>query len=390
MTKPILVYVDDEPINLTVLEAAMPPEWEVHTFDSPLKALEALSKLDPWLVISDQKMPGMNGVAFLEIVKKTNPGALRVIVTGFSDEDLVVDSVRKAQISDYIKKPWDVDDLCHRLQKLIETFLLERDVRAKTAELEEKNKALQKALDDVQRAKNEEQSLRKELESWAPPFAIASLSSLNEFPKRMDLTLITYDLINSSELHDVFVDNKPAKSLIMHKFTEIVLKYGGWREHHSGDLAYAHFGLLKQIDRPCDVALAVSSEFRVFLRNFNMQHNTQIECGIGLHYAKDCLIDIHVIEVATQDKKIIQKSFDTSSKEVDLVFRLEKKAHELPGTNIIMSQDFVNKVSGRTDDFVKVSGFTPKGYGKSIDIHVKRSDRCSETDIARLTLEKAA
>ena len=121
-----------KPINLTVLEAALPSDWIIHTYDSPMKALEEVPKLEPWVVISDQKMPGMNGVAFLEIIKKTNPDALRVIVTGFSDEDLVVDSVRKAQISDYIKKPWDVDDLSHRIEKLVDTYKLEKDIKFKT------------------------------------------------------------------------------------------------------------------------------------------------------------------------------------------------------------------------------------------------------------------
>ena len=78
--RPVIVYVDDEPMNLTVLEAALPTEWDIKTFDSPLKALDAMATINPWIVISDQKMPGMNGVSFLEIIKKTNPN-LQVLPT---------------------------------------------------------------------------------------------------------------------------------------------------------------------------------------------------------------------------------------------------------------------------------------------------------------------
>ncbi|MBY0553765.1 response regulator [bacterium] len=375
--KPIIMYVDDEPMNLTVMEAALPSDWEVHTFDSPLKALEAVSKINPWIVISDQKMPGMSGVSFLEIIKKTNPEALRVIVTGFSDEDLVVDSVRKAQIADYIKKPWDVDDLSHRIQKLVETYLLELDVKLKTAELEKKNNELQTALAQVEKSKIDEQNLRKELESWAPPFILDAIGKSVSYPLKKDLTLITYDLIGSSELHAVEINNKPAKTLIMHKFTELVLKFGGWREHHAGDLAYAHFGLLKDIDRSCDIALAVASEFRVFLRNFNIQHGTKVECGIGLHFAKDCLVDLHKIEVSTDFGNFVQKSFDTSSIEVDLVFRIEKAAHDIPGSNIIMSEGFYERLTTKDALLCKVENFKPKGYGKSICMYVKKSDFCT-------------
>ncbi|MFZ4402723.1 MAG: response regulator [Pseudobdellovibrionaceae bacterium] len=379
--KPLIVYVDDEPMNLTVLEAALPSDWDIRTYDSPLKALDEISKIDPWVVISDQKMPGMNGVSFLEIVKKTNPDAIRVIVTGFSDEDLVVDSVRKAQIADYIKKPWDVDDLCHRIQKLVETFLLEKDIKLKSRQLEEKNRELNAALSFVEQAKNEEQKLRLELESWAPPFMLNSIGSLNQFPISKDLTLITYDLKNSSDLHNIIVNGKPAKSWIMYKFTELVLKYGGWREHHSGDLAYAHFGLLKEVDKPCDIALAVASEFRMFLRNFSLQNNTEIECGIGLHFAENCFVDLHSIEVVIDGKKVIQKSFDTSSKEVDLVFRIEKEAHQLAGTNIMMSEVFIQKLKNPPTDLFEVRNFLPKGYGKEINIFIKKSDKCKPEDL---------
>lgn len=388
--KPIIIYVDDEPMNLTVLEAALPSDWEIHTYDSPLKALEEVPKLEPWVVISDQKMPGMNGVAFLEIIKKTNPDALRVIVTGFSDEDLVVDSVRKAQISDYIKKPWDVDDLSHRIEKLVDTYKLQRDVKFKTLELEKKNKELQTALEQVEKSKLQESKLREELESWAPPFVLETLGNQLSFPIKKDLTLITYDLINSSELHSVIVDGKLAKTVIMHKFTELVLKFGGWREHHSGDLAYAHFGLLKEVSNPCDMALAVASEFRVFLKNFNIQNNTTIECGIGLHYAKNCIVELHEIQVVVGGKKIIQKSFDTSSIEVDLVFRIEKIAHELQGTNMILSEEFATRLNNNGDVLEKLENYTPKGYGKPISVFVKKSNRCTAEDIKSLSQKLAA
>lgn len=388
--KPVILYVDDEPMNLTVMEAALPSDWEIHVFDSPLKALECSTKINPWIVISDQKMPGMSGVSFLEIIKKTNPDALRVIVTGFSDEDLVVDSVRKAQISDYIKKPWDVDDLCHRIQKLVETYLLEADIKSKTAELEKKNAELNVAMLQVEKSKLEEQNLRKELESWAPPFILESLQKNINYPINKDLTLITYDLVGSSDLHSIQINNKPAKSIVMHKFTELVLKFGGWREHHAGDLAYAHFGLLKNVEKSCDVALAVASEFRMFLRNFNMQHNTNIECGIGLHFAKDCLVDLHKIEVLTDSGKYTQKSFDTSSIEVDLVFRIEKSAHEIPGSNIIMSEEFFKRLSFQDNTFHKVEKFKPKGYGKEINLFVKKSDLCSDNLLSEFKLKIAA
>jgi len=60
--KPLIVFVDDEPNNLTVFEASMPPEWEVKTFTLPTQALQELSNLGPAVILTDQRMPEMNGV----------------------------------------------------------------------------------------------------------------------------------------------------------------------------------------------------------------------------------------------------------------------------------------------------------------------------------------
>ena len=71
--KPMILYVDDEPMNLTVFEAALPSDWDVKTFRSPLKAFEALESLAPWVIVSDQRMPDLTGVRFLELSKKFHP-----------------------------------------------------------------------------------------------------------------------------------------------------------------------------------------------------------------------------------------------------------------------------------------------------------------------------
>jgi PAS domain S-box-containing protein len=115
--RPIIYYVDDEPFNLTVFEAAAPEEWDVRTFDAASQAIGAMVTDCPWVVITDQRMPGINGVEFLEAVKDFDGDIVRIVVTGYADESLIIDSVRRAQIYDYIRKPWDADDLVSRIEK---------------------------------------------------------------------------------------------------------------------------------------------------------------------------------------------------------------------------------------------------------------------------------
>lgn len=380
--KPLIVYVDDEPMNLTVLEAALPTEWDIKTFDNPLKALDALNSIEPWIVISDQKMPGMNGVSFLEIIRKTHPHALRVLVTGYSDEDLVVDSVRKAQISDYIRKPWDVDDLEHRVKKLVDTYLLERENREKSAELEQKNIELNIALKTAGDSKAREEKFRKELECWAPPFIFNILESHEKnFPCKKDLSVITYDIIKSSELHGKEFNGISIRSLILRGFTEILLKSGAWRESHSGDSAFGHIGLFKVNPNSCDILLAAASEFRMFLRNLSLQANIEFECGIGLHFAKDCLVDIHEVHIDYFGQKLTQKSFDATSTGIDLVHRIEKLAHDLPGSNIFMTKDFFDKITVGKEGIQQMGTFAVKGQPEPIDVYARLSEQASDREV---------
>ncbi|MCM2352234.1 MAG: response regulator [Pseudobdellovibrio sp.] len=389
--KPLVVYVDDEPMNLTVFEAAMPEDWEIQVFDSPLKALDALTKLNPCIVVSDQKMPGMVGVNFLEIVKRTHPSTKRVIATGYSEEDLVVDSIRKAGVHDYIKKPWDVEDLLHRLKSVMETYNLEKELFEKNSLLEKQNHELQKMTEDLKKAKAIEEQARKELEAWAPPFVLSAIQSNSlKFPMRRDLALICFDIINSSETHDITIDGASVRSVILKGFSESVLRQGGWRESHAGDSAYAHFGLLESTSNPVESALATATEFRSFLRALNLKYGLKIECGIGLHLAKDVSINLHEIEIQTLRGTIKQKSFDSTSPDVDLVHRLESFTHQLPGSNVAISESFAKVIIDKLPQAKDLGNFQLKGQKALTKIYLKPSDQVTEQQIIEIKEKSAA
>lgn len=372
--KPLIIYVDDEPHNLTVFEAALPADWEILTFDNPLSALDALNGKTPSVVFSDQRMPGMNGVSFLEIVRKTTPFAKRALVTGYSDEDLVVESVRKAQVHDYIRKPWDVDDLLHRVQKLVDTFNLEAELRTKSELLEKQNEELKKISVELQKSEEREKSLRIELQSWAPPFVLETIQTDKlSFPVRKSLALIVFDIVNSSQLHDIVVDDQPIRSTVVKGFAESVIKFGGWRESSAGDSAYAHFGLFENNGNPYEAAYAVANEFRLFLSHLNRKHGTAVECGIGLHVAPETLVNIEEAKILGVRGLISQKTLTTASPHIDLVHRIEKLTHLLPGSNIIMSEEFNRKLERPVDGLIQLGDISLKGQPKACPLLLKPS-----------------
>ncbi len=389
--KPVILYVDDDAHNLTIFEASMPEDWTVKTFSNPMKALEKLDQIQPWVIVADQRMPGVKGVEFLEVSKKIVPHAMRVIVTGYSDEDLVIETVRKAQIFDYIRKPWDTDDLEASIKKAVEYYKinfekeqLHSELLKREEELRMKNKELISLNEKLKKSKLSELQNREELECWAPPFLLEAIQSgVQKFPIRKDLVCITFDIVNSNEIHEKNANGKPIRSLIIQNFSESVIRNGGWRESHSGDSAYAHFGLLKNEGNSFEAALAVAREFRVSLRNLSDVHGVKVECGIAIHLAKNVTVDIHQVQLNTPNGVVTQKSFDTTSNDVDLVHRLEKLAHELKGTNILLTGDFANHLEKIPRGLISVGTKLFKGSKNETEILLIPSDYLKDADIEK-------
>jgi FixJ family two-component response regulator/class 3 adenylate cyclase len=348
--KPVIMFVDDEPHNLAVFEAAMPENWVVHVFDSPVSALEQLHKIKPNVVVSDQRMPAMKGVKFLELGRQLCPNSVRILVTGYSDEDLIIESVRAAKVFDYIRKPWDVDELVKRLQAGIEHSelaaqreILENELRAREAELQQRNQELMTKSFELEKSLLQLQETSKELSCWVPPVVTWLAKAKTSFPIKRDLALLVIDIIGSGAAHGKTVGGKALRSLALEEFAMLVMKHGGYLENTEGDAAYANFGLIENTGRLCDAAMAVANEFRAALKSIATHHQQVIECGIGLHFAKQIDANVSVLSMNTPSGPIVQKNFYTSSPEVDLVHRIEKLVHQLPGSNIVMSDEFLGQ-----------------------------------------------
>lgn len=120
--KPRLVYVDDQKENLVTFEAHLSEDWEIKSYLRAIDALNELSEFKPAIILSDMRMGQINGVEFLLKSKEILPNAVRIIITGYADEQLLIAAVRYAQVFDYIQKPYDAKDLEVRLQKAYDHF----------------------------------------------------------------------------------------------------------------------------------------------------------------------------------------------------------------------------------------------------------------------------
>ena len=105
--RPLLLLVDDEPRILSALRRTLRREgYEIITAESSSEALELLAERPVALVVSDQKMRGMNGLEFLEAVARRHPGVGRLLLTGWPEE-VPAHQLEQLGIQALIPKPWD-------------------------------------------------------------------------------------------------------------------------------------------------------------------------------------------------------------------------------------------------------------------------------------------
>ncbi|MEM1425080.1 MAG: SpoIIE family protein phosphatase [Cyanobacteria bacterium P01_H01_bin.130] len=107
-----LMVVDDEPDNLDLLFRTFRRDFKVYKADSGFQALETLDREGEMAVIvTDQRMPGMNGTEFLSRTVDRFPDTVRIILTGYTDVDDLVGAINSGKVYRYITKPWSPDSL---------------------------------------------------------------------------------------------------------------------------------------------------------------------------------------------------------------------------------------------------------------------------------------
>ncbi len=144
MNKPKVLCVDDDQDNLSAVEAILSQDFEVLSFRSAAQALEHLNTdLDFSIILSDQRMPEMMGVDFLEATLKLTPKPIRILFTGYSDFESAIDAINRAQIYRYLTKPWAPTDLILTLKEAYQKFILSNELKLK-------NEQLQKAITELQ------------------------------------------------------------------------------------------------------------------------------------------------------------------------------------------------------------------------------------------------
>lgn len=151
-----MLVVDDEPDNLDLLYRTFRREYKVLRAASGVEALDVLAtEGEVAVIISDQRMPEMKGTEFLSKTVPTFPNTVRIILTGFTDVEDLVEAINAGQVYRYITKPWDPEELRDVVERATETYAL----------LKQRDEELQRAEKQIKLATTVAQAAMQQLSS---------------------------------------------------------------------------------------------------------------------------------------------------------------------------------------------------------------------------------
>lgn len=274
-----ILYVDDEEQNLVSFKATFRREYPILTAKSAIEALDMLKAHDVQLIITDQRMPQMTGVQFLEQVLPIYPDTVRIILTGFSDLEAVISAINMGRVFRYITKPWDENELRMTLENARQFY-----------ELQQKNKRLIAQLQ--QKVEEQEKTLRLFMKYVPETVVERALSTSGDSifeGEQRTITVLFCDIRGFTRLSEEMLPREVVAFLNDYYgvMTQAVKKHGGSVHQFVGDEVFAAFGAPVAVTEAEEKAVACAIEMiekvRLLNEKYTRRFNREIEVGIGIN-----------------------------------------------------------------------------------------------------------
>lgn len=180
-----ILLLDDENDILKALNRVLRMDYNVVTFDNGADALQHLQDNPVHIIISDMRMPEMDGADFLAKAREMQPQTVRLLLTGYADIQSTVRAVNAGGIHTYISKPWDNENLKLIVAKAAEFYRLSRDKERLTIELAERNKELEVVNQELAENNQKLEEFNQALEAKVQERTL----ELQETNKRLEISL---------------------------------------------------------------------------------------------------------------------------------------------------------------------------------------------------------
>ena len=293
-----ILYVDDEVNNLNSFRAALRRNYNVFTAESGSEGIDIIAHHDIHVVVTDQRMPNMTGVQFLQHIPGDQDN-IRIILTGFSDVESIIEAINTGKVYRYITKPWDKEELKITIDNAVETVMLRRNNKKLISELQATNEHLEEKV----RSRTLEVETQKEI------IVAAKLQSdnllLNILPdeiaeelkrfgrsyarKHTQVSVLFADIKGFTMIAETLSPERLVTALdeIFRAFDNIVDKYDMEKIKTIGDAYMCACGLPRSDSENAIKAVKAAIDMQQFIHGFGLacriQNLPEMEIRIGIH-----------------------------------------------------------------------------------------------------------
>lgn len=141
-----VLYIDDEEKNLQTFQITFKKYYTVYVADSVKEAFKILLANPIHVVLTDQQMPEMTGIDFLQRIHYNYPDIIRMVLTAHIDQDVILKALNEFNVFGFILKPWDNIDLKVKIDQALEKYEKDMGYRTKIKGLEDEIKQLKEEL----------------------------------------------------------------------------------------------------------------------------------------------------------------------------------------------------------------------------------------------------
>ena len=238
-----ILFVDDEPEILSAIERILYRErYNMYFAMDGIEALDSMSKIPIHIVVTDMRMPNMDGLTLLRNVKKLYPNTIRVALSAYIQIGQLLPCINSGEIFRFIIKPAEVKELKQVLQDASEYYLLIKDRESLILELNNKNEKLLQALEqqkDIEKQFRQLAIMDDVTDLYNRRFLSFSLKQQFDQCKKnsQDLSCIVFDLLHFKEINDAYgyafgdtiLKRIAAQLLSIMSSTDLGFRYGGAR-----------------------------------------------------------------------------------------------------------------------------------------------------------------
>lgn len=349
-----ILYVDDDPHNLVSFKATFRREYKIYTANSGEEGIKLLREQNIKLIITDQRMPGMTGVQFLEQTQAEHPETIRVVLTGFSDMEAIIDMINGGRIFRYITKPWREEEIRMTIENARRVY-----------DLQQANKKL---VGELQTKVEEQERTLKLFIKYVPETvverALKNTSTSILEGELKDIAVLFCDIRGFTPMSESLTPREVVTFLNDYygMMTQVVKRHNGTVNQFVGDEVFACFGAPLTTSQNELNAVLCAMEMMQARKMLNDRYKDQvgreIEIGIGINAGEAVAGNL-----GSEDKIAYSVTGDT----VNTGKRIESLTKDSPNS-ILISDLVYQKVNG----VIQVSAWDPievKGKREKIQVY---------------------